>query len=226
MGAARGVEGSGKSGTQPESDGDVQATMTAPAQDRELVLAARDGSEAAFRTLVERYHARLYETVLRIVKERADAEEVTQETFFRAWRNLKNFQFDSALYTWLYRIAVNAAVDLSARRRRRSHVSIDDENSHVASSIRGHEPPPAAGPERSEAIALVRAGVDELPEPFKTILILREYGDMSYDQLAEVLEVPKGTVESRLFRARMRLRDWLVEKLGEEEAKNLLPEEA
>jgi RNA polymerase sigma-70 factor (ECF subfamily) len=200
--------------------------MTAPAEERELVLAARRGSEEAFRRLVERYHARLHETVLRIVKERADAEEVTQETFFRAWKNLKNFQFDSALYTWLYRIAVNAAVDLSKRRRRRGHLSIDDESSQVAASIRGNEPPPAAAPQRAEAIELVRAAIDALPEPFKAILILREYSDMSYEQLAEVLEIPKGTVESRLFRARMRLRDWLVARLGEEGAANLLPEES
>ena len=172
--------------------------------------------------------ARIYhrgETVLRIVKERADAEEVTQETFFRAWRNLKNFQFDSALYTWLYRIAVNAAVDLSKRRRRRGHLSIDDEESYAASSLQGNEPPPAAGPQREEAIELVRAAVEAMAEPFKTILVLREYGDLSYEQLAEVLDIPKGTVESRLFRARMRLRDSLVAKLGEEGAANLLPEE-
>jgi RNA polymerase sigma-70 factor (ECF subfamily) len=192
--------------------------MAASAEERDLVLAARGGSEEAFRTLVERYHARLYETVLRIVKERADAEEVTQETFFRAWRNLKHFQFDSQLYTWLYRIAVNAAVDLSKRRRRRGHVSIDDEASRVGGSLRAPVAPPAAAP-------LVRAAVDELPEPFKTILILREYGDLSYERLAEVLGVPKGTVESRLFRARMRLRDALVARLGEEGAADLLPEE-
>lgn len=199
--------------------------MTAPQEDHRLVVEARDGSEEAFRRIVERYHARLHEVVLRIVRERADAEEVVQETFLRAFRNLGRFQFDSALYTWLYRIAVNAAVDLSKRRRRRSHFSIDDEESHIGATIRSSDPPPAAAPERDEAIALVREGVQALPEPFKTILVMREYGEMSYEQLAEVLDVPKGTVESRLFRARMRLRDWLVERLGEEGASNLLPEE-
>jgi RNA polymerase sigma-70 factor (ECF subfamily) len=121
---------------------------------------------------------------------------------------------------------VNAAVDVSKRRRRRSHLSIDDEESRVGGSIAGHEAPPAAGTQREEAVALVRAAVEELPEPFKTILVLREYGEMSYEQLAEVLDIPKGTVESRLFRARMRLRDWLVARLGEEGAADLLPDEA
>ena len=205
--------------------------MTAIADDQRLVVAARSGSEEAFRTIVERYHARLFEVVLRIVRERADAEEVTQETFLRAWRNLGHFAFDSALYTWLYRIAVNAAVDLAKRRKRRAHLSLDqnlpegDERSLIA-SLPSNAPPPAAGSQRSEAIAFVRAGIEQLPEPFKTILILREYGDLSYEQLAEVLEVPKGTVESRLFRARLRLRDWLVERLGEDGASDLLPEDS
>ncbi len=190
------------------------------------MLAARDGSQEAFRTIVERYSPRLYEVVLRIVRERADAEEVVQESFFRAWRNLGGFQFDSALYTWLYRIAVNAAVDLSKRRKRRRILSLDDEGSTVAGTVCGDVPPPAAASERVEAITWVRAAIEALPEPFKSILVMREYGDLSYEQLAETLEIPKGTVESRLFRARLRLRSWLVEKLGEEGAADLFPEEA
>lgn len=198
--------------------------MTLPVEERRLILAARKGSEEAFREIVERNHARLYEVVFRIVRHRADAEEVTQETFLRAYRNLDRFAFDSALYTWLYRIAVNAAVDLAKRRRRRAHVSLDNQDSPLAASLPSGGPPPAAGGQRSEMVALVREGIEALPEPFRSILVMREYGDLSYEQLAETLEVPKGTVESRLFRARMRLRDWLVERLGAEGAADLLPE--
>ncbi len=200
--------------------------MTAPNEDHALVLAARAGSQEAFRAIVERHSARLHDVVLRIVRERADAEEVVQETFLRAWRNLAGFQFDAALFTWLYRIAVNAAVDLAKRRRRQATASLDAGDGSFAENLPSHGPPPAAGSQRTEALAWVRAAVDALPEPFRSILVLREFGDLSYDQLAEVLKVPKGTVESRLFRARMRMRDWLVEKLGAEGAANLLPEEA
>ena len=204
--------------------------MTAPVEDRQLVIEARAGSQAAFRTLVERYDVRLYEVVLRIVRDRADAEEIVQETFLRAWRNLAGFQFDSALYTWLYRIAVNAAVDSSKRRKRRPTRSLDavrdDDSESLGSELVGHAEPPAAASERAELVDLVRAGVEELPEPFKSILVLREYAEMSYDQLAEVLGVPKGTVESRLFRARLKLRDWLIERLGPDAASDLLPESA
>lgn len=199
--------------------------MTLPAEERRLILAARKGSQDAFREIVDRHHARLYEVVFRIVRNRADAEEVTQETFLRAYRNLDRFAFDSALYTWLYRIAVNAAVDLAKRRKRKAHLSLDHEEASLAAAIPAHGPTPSAGGEREEMVALVREGIDALPEPFRSILVMREYGDLSYEQLAETLEVPKGTVESRLFRARMRLRDWLVERLGEEVAADLLPGE-
>ncbi len=200
--------------------------MTAPNEEHALVLAARAGSQEAFRAIVERHSARLHEVVLRIVRERADAEEVVQETFLRAWRNLAGFQFDAALFTWLYRIAVNAAVDVAKRRRRQSAVSLDAGDSTFAESLPSSSAPPAAGPQRGEAIAWVRAAVDALPEPFKSILVMREFGDLSYDELAQALQIPKGTVESRLFRARARMRDWLIEKLGAEGAADLLPDEA
>src|SRR5262249_11731936 len=88
-----------------------------------------------------------------------------------------------------------------------------------------HGPTPAAGGQREEMVALVREGIQALPEPFRSILVMREYGDLSYEQLAETLEGPKGTAESRLFRARMPLRDWRGGRRGAEAAADLLPEE-
>ena len=200
--------------------------MTAPTEDRALVLAARQGSQDAFRTIVERYSARLHEVVFRIVKERTDAEEVVQEAFLRCWRNLDRFHFDSALYTWLYRIAVNAAVDLAKKRKRRFHVSLDAGETPLHDAIPGSAPLPSAAMEKREASDWVRAAVAALPEPFHSILVMREYGDLSYEQLAETLGVPKGTVESRLFRARFKMREWLQEQLGEQGFASLLPDEA
>lgn len=216
----------GKSGGAIPSKGTVNATMTAPTEEQSLVLAAREGSQDAFRTIVERYSARLFDVVLRIAGERADAEEVVQETFLRAWRNLSHFQFDSALFTWLYRIAVNAAVDVAKKRRRRTVVSLDAGETPLHEGIEGATGSPSGALEKSDAIAWVRAAIDALPEPFRSILVMREYGDLSYEELAAALHVPKGTVESRLFRARMRMRDWLVEKLGPEGAAALLPDPA
>ena len=181
-----------------------------------LVEEARTGSAEAFREIVETYHERLYTVVMRIVQDRADAEEITQETFFRAYRNLASFQADSALYTWLYRIAVNAAVDLSKKNLRRRHLSLDDEDRSFKGSIPDEGPTPMQSLERSELVSLVQEGIEALPERYRVILTLREYGDMSYEQLTEALHLPKGTVESRLFRARIKLRDWLIRRVGED----------
>jgi RNA polymerase sigma-70 factor (ECF subfamily) len=190
--------------------------MTESGSDIRLVEEARSGSAAAFATIVERYHERLYAVVVRIVHDRADAEEVTQETFLRAYRNLASFHLDSALYTWLYRIAVNAAVDLAKKRRRRQHLSLDDEELVLDGALPAAGQDPGEEYERAELVQLVREGIEALPERYRVILLLREYSDMSYESLAEVLELPKGTVESRLFRARMKLKDWLQRRLGED----------
>ena len=154
--------------------------------------------------------------VFKIVANRSDAEEVVQETYLRAYRNLKGFQEGSTLYTWLYRIAVNAAVDLAKKRRRRNHLSLDDEDRGLDVGPPDDAPPPEDPAERREMVELVREGVQALPENYRVILTLREFSDMSYEQLGEVLSLPKGTVESRLFRARMKLKDWIEHRLMED----------
>jgi len=188
----------------------VTSTIASDAPESFLVAAARGGSAAAFRTIVERYHERLYQVVFRIVRNRSDAEEVTQETFLKAFRGLGSFQEDSALFTWLYRIAVNAAVDVSKKQKRRRHLSLNDESSPGEMLDVAVDAGPGDEPERAELVELVRQGIEELPEQYRVILTLREYGELSYEDLASVLHLPKGTVESRLFRARMRLKDWLL----------------
>ena len=176
----------------------------------------QDRSPEAFQDVVERYHERLFKVILRIVKNRSDAEEVIQDTFLKAYRKLDSFQADSSLYTWLYRIAVNAAVDLSKKRRRRQHLSFDDEELSLDGLVPSLTAAPDADPEQQELNDLVRQGIHALPERYRVILILREYSDMSYEQLGEVLKLPKGTVESRLFRARAKLKDWLIERFAKD----------
>ena len=183
-------------------------------EESELVARAQRGAHDAFESIVSRYADRLFFVVQKIVRDPNDAEEVVQETFLKAFRNLVSFQADSALYTWLYRIAVNAAVDHSKKERRRRHLSLDDEDQGLDGAVPGDSPSPSEGSERGELVELVREGIESLPERYRIILNLREYSDLSYEQLAVVLELPKGTVESRLFRARMKLRDWLVRKWG------------
>ncbi len=192
------------------------AMLNSVMDEAELLRSILEGSEDAFRVLVERYQDRLYALAHRVLGNRLDAEEVVQETFLRAFRNLVHFQAGSSLYTWLYRIALNAAVDLSKRQRRRRHVSLDDGEAPLKRTIAGKSPDPSDAPVREEIAHLVREGVDQLPDAYRQILILREYSEMSYEQLGEVLRLPKGTVESRLFRARMKLKDWLVQRLADQ----------
>lgn len=194
----------------------MSSVMTRPVEDDRLVQEAQRGSPDAFQTIVELYHERLYHVVLRIVPDRADAEEVLQETFLRAFRNLNRFHADSALYTWLYRIAVNAAVDLAKKNQRRRHLSLEDEDASYEALAQAEGPIPVEQMEHQEMLGFIREGIEALPERYRVILCLREYGDLSYEELMEVLELPKGTVESRLFRARAKLRDWLVRRVGED----------
>lgn len=174
--------------------------------DTGLVEGLKDGSEAAFRELLDRYESRLFNTIQRIVGNFSDAQDVLQEAVLKAYRNIAGFNAQSGLYTWLYRISVNAALDWRKKMKRRHALSLhlEDERSLEIPTDGGD---PAGAPLREEMGQLLKAALDELSEKYRTILILREYEGLSYDDISKVLKCSKGTVESRLFRARARLRE-------------------
>jgi RNA polymerase sigma-70 factor (ECF subfamily) len=177
--------------------------------DARLVARLRSGEEDAFRELVETYEGRILAVVSRVAGRAADPEDLAQETFLKAFRSLDAFEGASALYTWLYRIAVNTARDGVASRLRRPAVSLDALPHGVADPV-GPDPGPLDRLQREELRRRVRAAIDRLPEPFRTTLVLREVEGHSYEQVATVLGVSIGTVESRLFRARCKLRALLL----------------
>ncbi|MFO0981848.1 MAG: sigma-70 family RNA polymerase sigma factor [Planctomycetota bacterium] len=177
-----------------------------------LITAVKAGSSDAFRLLLEPYEQRIYSAILRIVGDPVEAEDVAQDALFKAYRNLDSFQFDSGFYTWLYRIAVNAAVDTVKKRRRRTATSLD-EDEWLKASLEAGGPAPDDEPEGGEMAVQLRRAIDTLPEKYRTILVLREYEGLTYEDLARVLKISKGTVESRLFRARMRLKDKMQKHL-------------
>jgi RNA polymerase sigma-70 factor, ECF subfamily len=177
-----------------------------------LIAAVKSGSSDAFRLLLEPYERRIYSAILRIVGDPVEAEDVAQDAFFKAYRNLESFQFDSGFYTWLYRIAVNAAVDTLKKKKRRGTTSLD-EDEWLRASLQAEGPAPDDEPSGGELAVALRRAVDALPEKYRTILVLREYEGLTYEDLARVLKISKGTVESRLFRARMRLRDKMAKYL-------------
>jgi RNA polymerase sigma-70 factor, ECF subfamily len=178
--------------------------------DAYLVEATLAGKREAFGELVERYQDRLFNTLVRVLGSRDDASEVLQDAFVQAYAKLASFRGSSQFYTWMYRVALNLACSYRRRNaRRRDEQSIDR-----IREASGAEPvDPSMQPEqtalRSEQAELVQAALLEISEEHRQILVLREMEDYSYETIAEILELPVGTVRSRLFRARLQLKEQL-----------------
>ncbi|MFQ5503581.1 MAG: sigma-70 family RNA polymerase sigma factor [Planctomycetota bacterium] len=171
--------------------------------------------ESAFRMLLVRYQERIHKLVFRYTKDPLEAEDVTQEVFLKLYRKLDGFQWDSAFYTWLYRIAVNTAVDYMGKTRRRP-VQLSGDVTELGGRPDGETASsPDAALLRQERAMVTHRILEELPEPYRTVLTLREFEDLSYLEIAEVLGCSLGTVESRLFRARARFRRILEERYPE-----------
>jgi RNA polymerase sigma-70 factor (ECF subfamily) len=176
-------------------------------EDSALIAEVLAGNDEAFRVLVERYQERVLRMLAKFTRDRMEAEDLGQDVFVKVFRKLHTFQQDSAFYTWVYRIAVNTATDYLARRSRRRLRLVEDEAMLDAPSERGEGA--AAAVLDEEMRRVTRQVLDELPEKYRTILILREYEDLSYIAMSEVLGCSIGTVESRLFRARQRFKEAL-----------------
>ena len=178
--------------------------------DRALVQAASAGDLDAFETLVRRYQTRVVNYVLAIVRDTGEADDVAQETFIRAHRSLGRFRSESSFKTWLYTIATNtarSALDRRARRKRVADQSLDDD-----AQAQGAERVPSQGPDVETAL-VVREAIDSalatLSDDLRVAVVLRDVEGLDYQEIADVTDVPIGTVESRIFRARRQLRTLL-----------------
>jgi RNA polymerase sigma-70 factor (ECF subfamily) len=188
--------------------------------DAQLISQALAGQTAAFGQLVEKYQDRLYNTLVHVAGNAEDAKDVVQEAFVQAFLKLESFQGASAFYTWLYRIAFNVA---ATHRRRRGAMRTAEQTAIADGQLRGSEgaSQAAEGPsdrlERDERCRQVRHAISQLPEEYRVVLVLREMEGYCYESIAEVLDLPVGTVRSRLHRARLQLREQLKEVLAVEE---------
>ncbi|TMB07320.1 MAG: sigma-70 family RNA polymerase sigma factor [Deltaproteobacteria bacterium] len=197
--------------------------------DRTLVKAAQAGDAKAFRALVERYQRRVVQLALAMTKDADEAMDIAQETFVRVHRYLPSFKGDSSFFTWTYRIAMNLCLD--AQRRKGRLERVDVEQGDEAEIEAAMDPPSAAlaGPQRQVLNAELRDRIEEalasLSDNHRAILLLREVEGLSYEDLAKVLGIRKGTVMSRLFHARLKMQNKLREYLGEEAPKREEPEE-
>ena len=173
--------------------------------DQQLVDQVVAGNKNAFNLLVMRYQHRVAALIARFVKDPREVEDVAQEAFLKAYRALPLFRGDSAFYTWLYRIAVNTAKNYLVARSRRppaQDLEIDEVEPTETGSVLREIESPEGSLSTSELKVAVEAALDSLPEELKTAFILREFSGLSYEDIAEVMDCPVGTVRSRIFRAR------------------------
>jgi len=186
-----------------------------PEEDVDLVRRALDGDGVAFERLVERYQGRLFALARNYTKNPVEIEDIVQDTFLKAYSRLDSFQHQSSFYTWIYRIATNTVLD-HLKRCGRSPVQAVEDPEVVGSSDAERGPlRPDARLAEGEIAEITHAVLAELPEIFRTVLVLREFEEMAYQDIASVLGISIGTVESRLFRARAKFKQKLLAQYPE-----------
>jgi len=176
--------------------------------DRQLVTASKRGDQDAFSQLVQRYQRRIFNLVYRMLQQYEEASEITQETFLAAWQGLPSFRGDARFATWLYRIAYNCALKQLETRKRdwalqaalQAEQALESEDTYkrVDAQIDEHE-----------RQAFVQEHLSHLPAKYRAVLILRHLQDMTYEEMAEILTMPVGTIKTHLFRARNLLKQRL-----------------
>jgi len=175
------------------------------ATDKILVERVQAGDKGAFDLLVKRYQHKVIGLIGRYVQDQAEALDVAQETFIKAYKALDSFRGESAFYTWLYRIATNTAKNYLVTRSRRppgTDVDIDDVLQAESESELREIETPENNLYRDELFSVMASALEALPEELRVALTLRELEGMSYEEIAEVMDCPIGTVRSRIFRAR------------------------
>lgn len=183
-------------------------------EDKEVIEQVLGGDNNAFGLLVEKYQTKVYNLALRMSGNEDDAFDLSQEAFLRAWRNLGSFQFESSFSTWLFRLSSNICLDFLRAKKRRAVVSLtvtSDEDEETQLDLPDSGPTPEEAALASEDRRILMAAINSLPADQRQIITLRAINDLSYSQIAEILQIQEGTVKSRLSRARTALRNKLLQ---------------
>ena len=184
-----------------------------------ILLELKAGSEDAFASLIAQYHQPIYSLVARTIRNPADAPDLTQEIFIKVFRGIRSFKGDSSLRTWIYRIAIHEASNQRRwwRRHCEREVALDSElpgsegeGLSLLDTLAGHEDSPFDAAAQSELRLHVEQELREIPDPFRTAVVLRDIEGFSYEEIAEILDVQLGTVKSRLMRGRALLKTRLT----------------
>jgi RNA polymerase sigma-70 factor (ECF subfamily) len=180
------------------------------ADDNRLIAECRDGNTAAFGELVSRYQDRLFNSVLRLADNTEDARDVVQEAFLHAYQSLQSFKGDALFFTWLYRIAVNTAISMKRKKR----VVLRIQPGEEGGALDPHDPSETNRPghaiEMAEDERRVHEALGKLSVEHRSVLVMKDMDGMKYEEMAEILGVPVGTIRSRLHRARLEMRDILL----------------
>lgn len=174
--------------------------------DAQLVARVQQGDKQAFGLLVTKYQRKIQRLLSRLLRDQSDIDDVMQEAFIKAYRALPQFRGESAFYTWLYRITINTARNWLAAQNRRPPTSnasrsSDDETFYEIDNLTDNNTPESSLASQ-EIVQTVNAAIDQLPEELKTAIVLREIDGLSYEEIAQAMDCPVGTVRSRIFRAR------------------------
>ena len=177
--------------------------------DTQLVKASRHGNQDAFALLVQRHQRRVFNMVMRMLQDYEDASEVTQEAFLAAWQGLPSFRGEARFATWLYRITYHCCLRQLERRKRERNLQAVIEVEQILESM--HKEQQAEDIlERRDRQAMVREQMEQLPSQYRMVLILRHLQEMTYEEMADILSMPVGTIKTHLFRARNLLKKRLL----------------
>ncbi len=191
-----------------ESASNREHRETEAEQDRQLILLAQSGDTSAFRTLVDRHQRRVFAIALGLVRDEQDAREIAQEAFLRVHKGLAQFQGGSSFFTWLYRIVTNLSIDLMRKPSRREaefHLTLEADDGESSLLPPAADADPFDVVRRGELSERITQALAELPSYHRGVILMREVEGMSYEEMAEAMQVSKGTIMSRLFHARKKL---------------------
>ena len=177
---------------------------------------AIEGDQKAYKELMNRYQSQIFSLMYRMIHSTAEAEDLVQEAFMKAFTSLRNFNYEYAFSTWLYKIATNNCID-HLRKKKLQTLSIDAPIAYKDTSYSIEIPDLTYYPEkemmRKERNSIIKVAIDELPEKYKTVIFLRHSEELSYEEIADMLKIPIGTVKARIFRAREMLNKFLKGKI-------------